>query len=294
MSKIRSLFTSFTAMVAGFATFADVAKAQTPNRAYVNAPVMSHIPDAPKAKGHCGVFETCANTEIGLGRGNFTVTLSAVYIMPQDRDDRLWANTKGVTLNGSTIPGSTMVPLGGSIHTSNAVMPELTLKYFLTDNLSIGLIATSTRHQVMLRDVTVPALGKSLGTINAGTAWVLPPSLTLAWHFRPHKRFNPYVGVGGSFAWFHDEHSNLTRSGIGLNAGFTGGPLVNAGFDYQLVGNWFFNLDIKQIFARMHAWAKDLNDVSVGGLPQGAVTRVTVHDSLDPTVVSAGITYRFF
>ncbi|MBO6036658.1 MAG: OmpW family protein, partial [Acetobacter sp.] len=132
---------------------------------------------------------------------------------------------------------------------------------------------------------------------NVGTIWVLPPTLTFAWHFLPHRRFNPYVGLGANIDWFHNGTGNLTASkagpGIGmpqLNAGFTGGPSLNAGFDYQLVGNWFFNLDIKQMFVRMHAWAK-------GGLLDqafGTGSEVKVHEGLDPTVVSAGIAYRFF
>ncbi|MFT8421052.1 MAG: OmpW family outer membrane protein, partial [Gluconacetobacter sp.] len=110
-----------------------------------------------------------------------------------------------------------------------------------------------------------------------------PPTVTFAWHFRPHKRFNPYVGVGGTMAWFH----NVSPAGglvQKLNVGFTGGPSVNAGFDYQLVGNWFFNFDVKQMFMRMHAWANDRGTSS---------PFIKAHDSLDPTVVGAGIEYRF-
>ena len=163
-------------------------------------------------------------------------------------------------------------------------MPELTVEYFIPDNLSVDLIATSTGHEVS-------ASGGALGSsrVDVGSAWVLPPTVTFAWHFRPHKRFNPYVGVGATAMWFHNMHgpkvgdptayANLSK----LNSGFTGGPSVNVGFDYQLVGNWFFNADVKQMFVRMHAWAQD----------QAETVRVKAHESLDPTVVSAGIAYRF-
>lgn len=309
MTKIRSFFTSLTAMAVGaisFASTTDVAKAQTHNtNPYVNAAVMSHIPNAPRSKGSCGIFETCASTEHGLGKGNFMVGLSAVYIMPQDRNQRIWARPGadghwlalgqgggGLQNNGDLFPGAVAGTHGAYITTTNPVMPELNLRYFITDHISVGLIATSSRTQVELYNV--PGIGHSL---NVGTIWVLPPTLTFAWHFLPHRRFNPYVGLGANIDWFHNGTGNLTASkagpGIGmpqLNAGFTGGPSLNAGFDYQLVGNWFFNLDIKQMFVRMHAWAK-------GGLLDqdfGRGSEVIVHEGLDPTVVSAGIAYRFF
>ena len=310
MTKIRSFFTSLTAMAVGaisFASTTDVAKAQTHNtNPYVNAAVMSHIPNAPRSKGSCGIFETCASTEHGLGKGNFMVGLSAVYIMPQDRNQRIWLRDEnaggkwlalgqgggGLLDNGDLASPAAAGTHGAYITTTNPVMPELNLRYFITDHISVGLIATSSRTQVELYNV--PGIGHSL---NVGTIWVLPPTLTFAWHFLPHRRFNPYVGLGANIDWFHNGTGNLTASkagpGIGmpqLNAGFTGGPSLNAGFDYQLVGNWFFNLDIKQMFVRMHAWAK-------GGLldaAYGTGSEVKVHEGLDPTVVSAGIAYRFF
>ncbi|MDN7350639.1 OmpW/AlkL family protein [Acetobacter senegalensis] len=281
MVKLRSLL---TAMVAGVAALSGTAKAQTTqvapapatsNAAYVNAPVLSHIPSAPRPySGHCGIFETCASTKIGLGKGDFMIRLSGVGVLPQDRDSNVSLHAGGAT-----------IPLRNThLSTTNQAMPELTLEYFLTDNVSVDLIATSTRHEVAALGSDVPSLGGPR-KLDVGSAWVLPPTLTFAWHFRPHKRFNPYVGVGATAMWFHNMKGNA-GSPLGLtklNAGFTGGPSVNAGFDYQLVGNWFFNADVKQMFVRMHAWVQDPKET----------LRVRAHESLDPTVVSAGIAYRF-
>lgn len=273
MVKLRSLFATLAAGVAALSgTVAAQAQTAAPaatNAAYVNAPIMSKIPDAPRpgAGEHCGIFETCASTKIGLGKGDFMIRFSGVGVLPQDRDSSVMLHA-----------GGTSIPLRNThLSTTNQAMPELTLEYFLTDNVSVDLIATSTRHEVA-------ALGGPR-KLDVGSAWVLPPTLTFAWHFRPHKRFNPYVGVGATAMWFHSMHANA-GSPLGLtklNAGFTGGPAVNAGFDYQVVGNWFFNADVKQVFVRMHAWAQN---------PQETL-RVRAHESLDPTVVSAGIAYRF-
>lgn len=244
--------------------------AQARSAPAVNAPVSTNMILSPQAKAmvapriasshECGLFSTCSSTQIGLGQGDFVVRLSALGIIPQDRDSKVW-------LNGSAIPGR--------VKTTNQVMPELTIEYFFTDNISIDLIAASTRHEVA-------AEGTPFGKIDIGSAWALPPTLTFAWHFRPRKRFNPYVGVGVTLAWFH----NLAPAGglvKKLNVGVTGGPSVNIGFDYQLVGNWFFNMDAKQMFIRMHAWAND----------RGSGAFIKAHDSLDPTTVAAGIEYRF-
>ena len=280
MVKFRSFL---TATMAGMAALTGAAQAQTatPNAAYVNAPVMNRIPDAQKGSGHCGIFETCASTKIGLSKGDFMVRLSGVGVLPQDRDN------KNVNLS---VGGTAYTRMTGT-HTSvtNQAMPELTLEYFITNNLSVDLIATSTRHEVSANGGALSGVTGQYKT-DVGSAWVLPPTLTFAWHFRPNKRFNPYAGVGVTAMWFHNMHgAGNGANQMKINSGFTGGPSVNVGFDYQIVGNWFFNADVKQMFVRMHAWAKG------GVLDQigGSGTKVRVHESLDPTVVSAGIAYRF-
>ena len=179
MVKLRSLF---TAMVAGVAAMAGTAQAQTAgNAAYVNAPVMSHIPDAPQHRGHCGIFETCASTKIGLGRGDIMVRLSAVGVLPQDRDSKVW-----LTPGGPNGRGNSQVLLNGThLSTTNQAMPELTVEYFITDNVSVDLIATSTRHEVATH-------GGAVGSPDAvESACALPPTLTFAWPLMPHTRFNP-------------------------------------------------------------------------------------------------------
>ena len=263
MVKFRSFL---TVMVAGVATMTGAARAQTAtsNAAYVNAPVVARVPDAPVAKGHCGIFETCASTKIGLGKGDIMLRLSGTGVLPQDRESRVWLNNDG--------------GLGRGMHlsTTDQAMPELTVEYFITDNISVDLIATSPRHEVS-------ALGGSAGNkLDVGSAWVLPATLTFAWHFRPNKRFNPYLGVGATMMWFYNMQG---AAGSALNSAFTAGPSINAGFDYQLVGNWFLNADVKQMFVSMHAYEKGRSD-----LPG---VKIRAQDSLDPTVVSAGIAYRF-
>ena len=231
---------------------------------------------------HCGIFQTCANTKIGLGKGDFVVRLSALGVITNNTGSR-------VRLNASS-PAAQLA--GGStfrhnVSATNQVMPELTLEYFLTDHLSLDLIASSTRHEAA-------AHVGNLGKLDAGSFWILPPTLTAAYHFRPHKRFNPYAGLGITVAIFHNMHSATNLGGAYNGAVFDAmhmktnvGPSFNLGFDYQLVGNWFFNFDIKQILLfNQSIHLSSRNNPITGG-------RVRVHDDVHPTVVGAGIEYRF-
>ena len=59
------------------------------------------------------------------------------------------------------------------------------------------------------------------------------------------------------------------------------GEALQVGFDYNIKGHWFLNVDVKQIFLNTKA-----NAVTVLG-PVSAKT------SLDPLVVGVGVGYRF-
>jgi len=57
------------------------------------------------------------------------------------------------------------------------------------------------------------------------------------------------------------------------------GPAIQAGFDYALSGPWSLNFDVKQIFLNTEARIN-------GGI-------IKAKTELSPTVVGAGIAYRF-
>lgn len=231
--------------------------------AYVNAPVTAPLTKPMSSNAGCGLFETCANTKIGLGRGDFLIRASAIGVLPEDM-----SSSVGV--------------IGGRVKATNQVMPELTFEYFFSDHISLDLIAASTRHELA-------AEGTALGHVDVGSTWVLPPTLTLAWHFRPHKRFNPYIGAGMTLAFFY----NMQPAGGAVNKldlRTTVGPAADIGFDYQLAGNWFLNVDAKQMFLSVPG---RLNDGATNGVAAPSGPSIHVRDSLNPTVVGMGIGYRF-
>ncbi len=116
-----------------------------------------------------------------------------------------------------------------------------------------------------------------MGKVAVGKVWVLPPTVTLQYH-QQFGRFVPYVGAGLTVAFFYD---STPAGGAVTKVGYDTaiGPTVQLGADYAVGGNWFANLDVKQMFISTKA--------HING---GAIIAKT---DLDPTVVSVGIGDRF-
>ncbi len=166
---------------------------------------------------------------------------------------------------------SSVSVIGGSVGVTATPAPEVDLSYFLTNHISVEAIAASTRHEAA-------AEHSILGHVDVGSVWVLPPTVTLQYHVFPESRFSPYVGAGLTVAFFYDSQPagpTVTKVGFSNNVG----AAIQAGFDYHLSGPWFANFDVKQIFVNTEA-----------RINSGTIIAKT---ALDPTVVGAGIGYRF-
>lgn len=168
-------------------------------------------------------------------------------------------------------PSSTVTPIGGHIEASNTAVPEIDGTYFFTNNIAAELIAATTRHHIT-------AKGTSIGDVDVGKVRLLPPTLTGQYHFMSQERFSPYVGTGINYTWFFDTSvPGSPVSSVSYSNNF--GAVIQAGFDYNLSGNWYLNFDVKQIF--LNTTAK-LN---------GGAIRADV--DLNPTLVSFGFGYKF-
>lgn len=185
------------------------------------------------------------------------------------------------TLNGAGVPAISNLGI------SNSVVPELDITYYFTKNIAVELILGVTPHNVAPKGALATALG-STGTI--GRTWLLPPTLMLQYHFTDLGAFKPYVGVGVNYTMFFSQSS---RGAMANGAPFAydrfsvapaAGLALQAGFDYMIDRHWGVNVDVKKIFLRSTFKYTD----STGAL---AVTsgRVTI----DPWLISTGITYRF-
>lgn len=155
---------------------------------------------------------------------------------------------------------------GGVITANSDVMPELDITYFMTDNISAELILATTKHD----------MGEVSPNINLGDVWVLPPTLTLQYHFNNSTRFVPYLGAGINYTIFYNEDPGAAAN-IDYEDGF--GYAFQAGFDYKIDDHWMLNADVKKVMLN--------TDVSVNN---GAVTADV---DLDPWVFGLGVGYRF-
>lgn len=150
----------------------------------------------------------------------------------------------------------------------HAITPEVDLTYFFTKNIAAELIAATSQHEV------------DAGPFNLGEAWILPPTLTLQYHFTPDNAFSPYVGAGLNYSMFYGEEDGNGFNNLDVDGGI--GYAVQAGFDYWLNDNWGLNLDAKYINLDVDV------DVDLGA------THLDADDvDLDPFIIGAGVSYRF-
>lgn len=157
---------------------------------------------------------------------------------------------------------------GLDVEVSDDWKPTLGFSYFLTDNIAVEAILGTTRHEV---DAVGPA-----GATTVHETWVLPPVVTVQYHFNPKGRVSPYVGAGINAMIFYggDDRNGFD---VDIDNGF--GTALQAGVDVALKGPWSLNVDAKKVFFE--------TDASInGGALKSEVT-------LDPWVVSAGISRRF-
>lgn len=164
---------------------------------------------------------------------------------------------------------SASTTIGGDVSVSNDFVPELDVSYFITDNIALELIAATTTH-----DVAHKPTGIDLGEVS-----LLPPTLTLQYHFMPKERFSPYVGAGLNYTFFYDEEPAAGSAVTSIDYENSVGYALQAGVDYAVADNWYVNLDVKKIFLS--------TDVSMNG---GAIT---ANVDLDPWLVGFGVGYRF-
>lgn len=183
--------------------------------------------------------------------GDLLVRARAIYVMPDESAD---------------------ISIGGKPAIDNSVMPELDFSYFFTDNIAVELILAVTPHDVAVT-------GTDIGDVDAGDVTLLPPTLTLQYHFMPKEKMSPYVGVGINYTKFFDADvpSGGVITDIDYDSSF--GLALQVGIDYAINDRWLINVDVKKIWIN--------TDVSINA---GAVTADV---DIDPWIFGFGFGYRF-
>lgn len=219
--------------------------------------------------------------------GDIVVRLRATHVAP-DEDSRLGKQTDKAYA-GTGFPSAATV-YGSSdaeLRVDSNTIPELDFSYYITKNIAAELIlALGTRHDV---SVSGPGPGlmakRGLGSVN-----LLPPTLTLQWHFMPDQMFDPYVGAGLTYVRAMD--NSLTWHGAGVPDlpiridHNSWGPAIQAGFDVNLQDKWLVNFDVKKV------WFDTDVKLNAAALGIPGYRKIDSLD-IDPWVISVGFGKKF-
>lgn len=205
---------------------------------------------------------------------------------PAVADDNPWmvrGRVIGVLPDESADLSVAGTAIPGDVDISDQYVPELDITYFFNDNLAAELILAVTPHDVTATGVTAATLTDA--TVEIGDVWLLPPTLTVQYHFTDFGAFKPYVGAGVNATFFFNEDEGGVADGIEYDPSF--GFALQAGFDYDLDGSpggWALNADVKKI------WINP--DVTVDfSTALGATVDAEV--DINPLVVGLGLGYKF-
>jgi outer membrane protein len=194
-------------------------------------------------------------------KGDILVRVRAITVQPQEKV-------------GPVLP--TFATSTGRI--TNAYAPEIDFTYMITDNIGVELIAATTKHCI--------DGGGSLAAVGRlACTWVLPPTLTLQYHFVPEGKVHPYVGAGMNWTMFYNEKaSSQLNTAIGatsVNLTNSWGYALQAGIDFDINEKMFVNLDVKYV---------DMD--STARLATGAA-RNSLRANIDPLIFGVGVGWRF-
>ncbi len=185
----------------------------------------------------------------GFNPDNLQLRVRGIMVAPDD--------DAPVRINGAA---------AGEADVSDSVVPEFDISYFFTKNIAAELILATAQHAAHYN-----------GDTDLGHTMILPPTLTLQYHFTPESAFSPYVGAGVNYSYFYNEQSGTGFTDLDIDGGF--GYALQAGVDYWLNDNWGLNIDVKKVML----------DIDVS-LNNGAI-RSDV--DLDPWIIGTGVSYRF-
>lgn len=162
---------------------------------------------------------------------------------------------------------SSTVSIGGKVSITDTAIPEVDITYFLTDHWSVEAIAGTNKHAIYYN-----------GSTKLANVWLLPPTVTVQYHFDQIGPIKPYIGAGPNFTIFYDRSNGpLGKLRTTDNWGFA----LQAGADVPLTedGRYFFNIDVKRLWLSTSA--------SFSGAP------VTAKVNINPWLLGTGVGIRF-
>lgn len=176
--------------------------------------------------------------------GDWILRARAVGVVPQESSD---------------------MNIAAKVKVDNSIVPELDLTYFFTPNIAAEVIAAVTPHDI-----------KTNTGVDAGDVWLLPPTLTLQYHFTQLQQVKPYLGAGINYTHFFNEDGGALNA-VEYDDSF--GAVLQAGMNIPVQDNWHVNLDVKKVFINTTAKFS----------PSGIRADVDI----DPWLIGVGVGYKF-
>lgn len=207
-----------------------------------------------------------APAHAGSSDGTFQVKVLGTAVLPDGGITSIETNSVGA-------------PATSQSRATDSFVPTIAAEMFLTPNLSVETICCITPHDV-----------RGEGPINGARlvegAIILPATVTLKYHADLGGGFKPYLGAGATHFFIFGEEVGTGAAALGatsVNLSDEFGLVVQAGLDVPLNDNGLgLTIDAKRYFVDTTASFRAGNTVALR----------TEH-SLDPWVISAGLSYRF-
>jgi outer membrane protein len=204
--------------------------------------------------------------------GCAAISTVAAVAFPGDAEAKSPWMVRGRLITVLPDEGATITLLGGDVDIDTSIVPELDITYFFDEHWAAELILGVTPHQVTHKPTN----------IDIGEVWLLPPTLTVQYHFQPDDPdFRPYIGAGVNYTVFfgHDDADPIIRD-ADFEPSF--GFALQAGVDIPIGGNWSLNIDVKKVWINTEVTL----DTTIP-----AIVRADV--DIDPVIVGVGLGYRW-
>jgi len=178
-----------------------------------------------------------------------------------------------VSVAGTTFPG-------GNVGVQDNTALAFEIGYALDDRwtvrLALGVPPTTTFSAAGSLKGMVPPLTGTLGKVTYG-----PAVLSATYKLGSFGAVQPYVGAGINYTHVFSSNDG-DIAGLKVDSAF--GTALQAGLDIPLDKSWGLFLDIRKIYVRTTA---------NGSIPAFGGPAAKADVTLDPTIVHAGLSYRF-
>jgi len=159
--------------------------------------------------------------------------------------------------------------------------PTATVEYMITPHIGTELlVAWPFTHGLDLDTGSRPL-------DRVGQVDVMPPTLSLNWHFNPNGMWRPYIGAGINYTMFSGEETRGPIAGTSLELDDSFGAAGQVGID---IGEreWFLNLNVRYIDMGADAELRGVDDGEGGttNLDLGTV-------DINPMIYGVHVGYRF-